>query len=181
MRVIEIVDPSLVVLVGAAGAGKTTFAARHFAPDEVLSSDTFRALVAGDPADQRASGLAFRRLHDELARRLAHGRLSVVDATNLTPHARRVLLGRAADAAMPSTAIVLAPPDAIVHARNAARSSRVVPADVVDEHLRRLRDLLAANRLTAEGFASIHLIDGEVGLDRVTVVRRRGDGMPRSC
>ena len=48
MTTLEIPDPSLVLLVGAAGAGKTTFAARHFPPDEVLSSDAYRALVSGD-------------------------------------------------------------------------------------------------------------------------------------
>ena len=52
---LSIPDPSLVVLIGAAGSGKSTFAARHFAPGEVLSSDAYRALIAGDPADQRAT------------------------------------------------------------------------------------------------------------------------------
>ena len=131
-------------------------------------------LVAGDAADQRASGLAFRRLHEELARRLARGRLSVVDATNLTPHARRVLLARAGDAGMRSTAIVLAPPDDVVHAQNAERPGRTVPPDVVDRHLASLRELLASGRLDAEGFAAIYRLEGTVRLDRITIVRRPG-------
>ena len=56
---IDIADPSLVVLIGAAGAGKSTFAARHFADDEVLSSDRYRRLVSGDEADQAATRAAF--------------------------------------------------------------------------------------------------------------------------
>ncbi len=178
MRVIEIEDPSLVVLIGAAGSGKSTFAAQHFAADEILSSDAFRALVAGDAADQRATGLAFRRLHEELARRLARGRLSVIDATNLTPHARRVLLARAGDAGVRSTAIVLAPPDDVVHARNAERPGRTVPPDVVDRHLRSLRELLASGRLDAEGFAAVYRFEGTLRLERITIVRRPRDDRP---
>lgn len=103
--VLEIPDPALVVLVGAAGAGKTTFAARHFAPDEVLSSDALREAISGDADDQRATGPAFAALHRALARRLRDGRLTVVDATNVTAPARRALLGRAARAGIPVVAL----------------------------------------------------------------------------
>ena len=103
-------DPSLVLLVGAAGAGKTTFAARHFAPGEVLSSDAYRALVSGDEADQSVSRVAFRILHRELERRLADRLLTVVDATNVAPGNRRQLIRRARAAGVPVVALVLAPP-----------------------------------------------------------------------
>ncbi len=174
MHPIEIPDPSLVVLIGAAGSGKSTFAARHFAPDEVLSSDTFRRMLSGDEADQRASGLAFRRLHEELARRLARRELTVVDATNVTPHARRVLLARAGDAQVPTVAVVLDLPAAVVHAQNRSRANRVVPVDVVERHLDGLRVTIASGRLDSEGFAAIYRLDGSVRLDEVRIVRRRG-------
>jgi protein phosphatase len=169
---LEIPDPCLVVLIGAAGAGKSTFAARHFRANEVLSSDAYRRMLTGDEADQRASGLAFRRLHEELGRRLASGRLTVVDATNVTPHARKVLLGRARDARVPAIAIVLDPPAATVHAQNAGRTARVVPSDVVDRHLAGLRVTVDPGRLEAEGFAVIHHIDGSIAPDEIRVVRR---------
>src|SRR6185437_3413417 len=38
-------DPALVVLVGASGSGKSAWAAEHYRPDEVVSSDRLRALV----------------------------------------------------------------------------------------------------------------------------------------
>jgi len=182
MHRIEVADPSLIVLIGAAGAGKTTFAARHFAAGEILSSDAYREMIAGDPGDQRATGIAFRRLHETLARRLRDGRLTVVDATNLTTDARRSLLRRAVAARRPASAIVLAPPDEVVHARNAARDGRVVPRDVVDRHLRMLHVLLATDRLEAEGFAAVDRLDGVLGAEDVVIVRRRSQAPPsRAC
>ena len=82
-------DPSLVVLIGAAGVGKSTFAARHFRADEILSSDRYRAIVSGDEADQAATRIAFRLLHRDVRARLAAGRLTVVDATSVEASASR--------------------------------------------------------------------------------------------
>ena len=125
-------DPSLVVLVAAAGAGKSTFAARHFQPDEILSSDAYRARIAGDAADQRATRAAFRLLHRDLERRLADRRMTVVDATNVERSARRALLGRGRRRpALPAIAVVLDLPPAVVLARNSGRSARVVDEHVV--------------------------------------------------
>ena len=70
---VEIPEPSVVILVGAAGAGKSTVARRLFAIDEVLSSDAFRGIVAGDATDQSATRVAFSILHRELERRMAAG------------------------------------------------------------------------------------------------------------
>src|SRR5437764_2963180 len=83
---------SLIVLVGASGSGKSTFARKHFKPTEVLSSDFCRGLVADDENDQAATGDAFDVLHYIAAKRLAAGKLTVVDATNVQAAARKPLL-----------------------------------------------------------------------------------------
>ena len=172
--IVRIPDPSLVALVGAAGSGKSTFAARHFAPDEILSSDAFRAAISGDAADQSASPAAFKALHAALDRRLRDGRLTVVDATNLTARARRALVSRAAAAAVPAIAIVLDLPDAIVLARNAARLDRVVPEDVVRRHLAEVRRIVANGELAADGFVSVVRLTDPDQVDRVVVSRDPG-------
>lgn len=169
--VIELPDPSLVVLVGAAGAGKSTFAARHFGPDEVLSSDAFREVIAGDPANQAATKPAFSALHRALNRRLAAGRFTVVDATSVKHAARRSLVTRAAAAGVPAIAIVLDLPRSIVHARNAARAGRSVPIDAVERQLADLEASLAPGGLESEGFASIYRLADPVVIETV-VVRR---------
>src|SRR5512146_3485955 len=81
-RVIPIPALSLVVLVGASGSGKSTFAARHFRPTEVLNSDYYRAVVGDDPNDQTVTTAAFDALHHIAGLRLALGRITVTDATN---------------------------------------------------------------------------------------------------
>lgn len=173
---VHIPDPSLVVLIGAAGAGKSTFARRWFAPDEILSSDALRALVAGNPADQSASVAAFGILHRRLAERLRDRRLTVVDATNVRRAARRTLLTRAARSGLPSIAIVLDLPPEVVHARNAARLERVVEAAVVDRQLADLRLTLDGHQLDEEGFAAVVRVRSGVALEALRLVRLAGDG-----
>ena len=175
MTRIIVADPSLIVLVGAAGSGKSTFAARHFAPAEILSSDAYRALIAGDETDQRATKPAFGRLHRELGRRLAAGQLSVVDATNIEPAARRALVTRAAGASLPATAVVLDLPPSLVLARNAARPSRVVAETIVRRHLERLRVTIdgRATPLDGEGFGQVVVLRDPAEVDAVTIVRER--------
>jgi predicted kinase len=80
---ITIPDFSLVVLIGATGSGKSTFAARHFAATEVISSDYCRALVSDDETDQSISVDAFELVRAIADKRLKHRRLTVIDATNV--------------------------------------------------------------------------------------------------
>ena len=115
--------PSLIVLIGAAGSGKTTVAARLFDPDEVISSDELRAVVSGDAADQRATRPAFAILHRELGLRLASGRLVVVDATSVEERARRALLRDARAAGTAATAT-----NPMTPSRHASERFRFIPS-----------------------------------------------------
>ena len=170
---IVVPEPSLVVLVGPAGAGKSTFARRWFAPDEILSSDALRAVISGDAADQSASTAAFAILHRQLGRRLAAGLLTVVDATNVRRAARRSLLLRARRAGQPAVAIVLNLPAVLVHRRNAGRVERVVEPGVVDRQLADLERTLALGQLGNEGFSAVHVLSSATDVETTRVVRLR--------
>jgi protein phosphatase len=163
-------DPSLVVLVGAAGAGKSTLAARHFRAHEILSSDALRAAVTGDEADQSASMTAFAILHRALARRLEDGRMTVIDATNLRAAHRRPLLSRASAAGVGTAAIVLDLPGSIVRARNASRA-RVVDDRVVDRHLAAVREVVDRDALPGEGFDQVVVLRSADEIKRLEIER----------
>jgi protein phosphatase len=166
--VLELPDPCLVVLVGAAGSRKSTLAARIFAPDQVLSSDAYRRIVSGDERDQSATIAAFRRLHHDLHRRLAERRVTVVDATNVTAYARRSLVRIAVRHEVPAIAIVLDLESALVQARNATRPGRIVPSDAVDQQLRDLARSLRGG-LGGEGFERVVIIRSPHDLERLAI------------
>ena len=110
-----------VSLIGPSGCGKSTFARKHFKPTEVLSSDGFRALVSDDENDQSATEDAFAALHYVAARRLARGRLTVIDATNVQPEARKPLVALAREYHVLPVAIVLDLPERVCQDRNRTR------------------------------------------------------------
>ena len=136
---IRIPADALVILVGASGSGKSTFVARWFPAEAILSSDRLRGQLTGNEADQSANARTFRILHAQLERRLEAGRLAVVDATNVTAAARRPLLERAARFGRPLIVIVLDLPAAVCLARNAARPGRSIPEDAIRRQLGALR------------------------------------------
>ena len=117
----------------------------------------------------------FSILHREAARRLAAGRLVVVDATNVERHARRALVARSRLAGLPAVAIVFDLPPDVVQARNATRSGRVVPPAVVDRHLARLREALNGTGMAIEGFTAIHILRSAADVDAAVIERRSAE------
>jgi polynucleotide kinase-phosphatase len=155
---IEIPELALVALVGISGSGKSTFARAHFTPTQVLSSDYFRGLVADDENDQSASADAFDVLHYVAGKRLAAGRLTVVDATNLQPHARAGLIKVAREHDVLPVAIVLDVPEPLAWERTEARPDRTFGRQVLTRMHRDLRRSLGS--LTREGFRKVHVLRG---------------------
>ncbi|MFJ3104678.1 polynucleotide kinase-phosphatase [Streptomyces sp. NPDC086835] len=175
-RRLPVTDLSLVVLVGATGSGKSTFARRHFKPTEVISSDFCRGLVADDENDQSASGDAFDVLHYIVGKRLAAGRLTVVDATSVQAESRRQLVQLARQHDVLPIAIVLDMPEEVCAERNAGRPDRAgMPRHVIARHRRELRRSLRG--LEREGFRKVHILRSveEVESAEIVLERRYND------
>ncbi|MEM7031043.1 MAG: polynucleotide kinase-phosphatase [Chloroflexota bacterium] len=161
---------SFVVLIGASGSGKSTFAHTHFKPTEVVSSDVCRGLVSDDENDQTVTAEAFEVLHFIAGQRLAKMRLTVVDATNVQFEARRPLLQLAKKHHCLPVAIVFNLPEKICQARNAERPDRDFGPHVVRQHRQQLRRSL--KRLKKEGFRYVYVLDSPDMVDAVTIERQ---------
>ena len=179
---ISIPNLSLVVLVGPSGSGKSSFARKHFLPTEVLSSDFCRGLVADDENEQGATNDAFEVLHFIARKRLAAGRLTVIDATNVQPEARKPLVALAREFHCLPVAVVLNLPEKLCHERNASRTDRSFGPHVVRGQVRTLRQSLRG--LGREGFRHVFVLDSPEEVEEASVERvplyndRRGETGP---
>jgi protein phosphatase len=167
---LTIPNMSLVVLIGPSGSGKSTFARRHFKPSEVLSSDFFRGLVADDENDQSATTPAFEALQFVAGKRLAAGRMAVVDATNVQEEARRPLVALAREHDVLAVAIVLDLPERLCQDRNAGRSDRSFGPHVIRMQRRQLRQSL--KRLGREGFRHVFVLSSPDEVEVAEVERQ---------
>lgn len=170
-RTLDIPAVALVVLVGASGSGKSTFARRHFAPTQVLGSDFYRGVVSDDENDQTASNDAFDALHHVAGIRLRRGLLTVVDATNVTEQARAQLVKIAREHDVLPVAVVLDVPVEECVRRNASRPDRDFGAHVVRRHAAALRRSLP--KLQREGFRGVHVLRGAEEVDGASVTFSR--------
>ncbi|GAA1293637.1 polynucleotide kinase-phosphatase [Pseudonocardia aurantiaca] len=182
MTVLTIPDMALVVLVGVSGSGKSTFARTHFAPTQVLSSDAFRGMVADDENDQSATGPAFEALHFVAGKRLAAGRVTVVDATNVQRESRAPLVALAREHDVLPVAIVLDLPEALCRERNDARPDREFGSHVIRRQRGELHRSL--RNLAKEGFRRVHVLRTPEEVEAATIEvepllnDRRGDTGP---
>ena len=168
---IEVPATALVLMIGAAGSGRSTFAARHFPAEAVVSSDQLRALIGGDESNQSVTDAVFQRLHDVLDHRLGAGLLTVVDATNTDWMRRAEVIRSSRRHQRPAIAIVFDLPLEVCLARNTSRS-RTVRAGVVKRHVAEVRR--DRDRLDLEGFAAIYVLASTNQAEHVIVEIKQG-------
>ncbi|MBU43927.1 MAG: polynucleotide kinase-phosphatase [Spirochaetaceae bacterium] len=169
--VISFPEPSLVLLVGPSASGKSTFAKKHFKPTEVISSDYCRALVSDDENSNEATADAFEVLGFIAAKRLARGKTTVIDATNVQAPSRKKLLQLARQFHVHAVAIVLNLPRKVLEQRNQLRTDRNMPNGVVRKQQSELQRSLRG--LKKEGFRFVYVIDSAEAVDSASIERTR--------
>lgn len=152
-------DPALVVLVGASGSGKSTWAER-FRRDEIVSSDALRGVVGSGPHDLDASDDAFSLLEQVVDARLGRRLTTVVDTLGFDAAMRRRWLERARAVGLPAVAVLMDTPDEECRRRNGLRDRRV-PAPVLAGQLERQRHVAAV--LDVEGWDRVERVSPESG------------------
>ena len=128
-------DPALVVLVGASGSGKSTWAQERYRSAEIVSSDDLRGVVGSGRHDLDASKDAFALLDLIVAGRVRRGLTTVVDTLGLDPVRRAGWIDQARAQGLPTVAVTFDTPPDLCRSRNAARD-RPVPAKVLTDQLR---------------------------------------------
>lgn len=167
---LNIPELSMVVLMGASGSGKSTFAKKYFKPTEIISSDFCRGMVSDDENDQSASKPAFEVLHYIAKKRLEFGKLTVVDATNVQESSRKSLVKVAKDENCFAVAIVLNYSETVCKERNKNRSDRTVAEYVIRNHTKQMRR--AIRGLQKEGFKYVYVLDNPEEAENVEIERR---------
>ncbi|MBO0758353.1 MAG: polynucleotide kinase-phosphatase, partial [Bradyrhizobiaceae bacterium] len=167
---IAIPDFSLVVLIGATGSGKSTFAAKHFLPTEIVSSDKARGLVSDDETNQDVTADAFDLVRVIAEKRLKHRKLAVIDATNVRASDRKVWIDLARRWHALPVAIVIEPGVDICIERNKTRPDRPFGAGVVQRMVAEIRRGLRG--LQREGFRQVWELRSPENLDAAVVTRQ---------
>lgn len=167
---ISIPELSLVVLIGPSGSGKSSFGRKLFLPTEVVSSDACRGLVSDNENDQAATNDAFDLLHTIVRKRLGRGRLTVIDATNVQPEARKSLVELAREYHVLPVAIVFDLSEKLCQERNASRPDRQFGPHVIRNQAQQMRRSLRG--LEREGFRYVFKLSSPEEVDAVTIERQ---------
>lgn len=132
--------PTLILLVGPPGVGKTTYAEKYISEHNNtihLSSDKIRAELWGNEAIQGDNNEVFSLMQSRAIEALNNGQSVVYDSTNMTRKDRSYIISLCPKFAKIEAHIIWAPIETCIE-RDAARE-RTVGKEVIDRMLKRFQ------------------------------------------
>lgn len=132
--------PTLILLVGPPGSGKTTYAEKYIAKHDNaihLSSDKIRAELWGNEATQGDNNEVFSLMQSRAIEALNNGQSVVYDSTNMTRKDRSYIISICPKFVKIEAHVVWAPIETCIE-RDAARE-RTVGKEVIDRMLKRFQ------------------------------------------
>ncbi|HEY9685069.1 MAG TPA: polynucleotide kinase-phosphatase [Oculatellaceae cyanobacterium] len=161
----------LIIFVGPTGSGKSSFGRKHFKPTEVISSDACRGIVSDDENNQASTKDAFELVNFIAGKRLAAGKLTAIDATNVMAEDRKQYIALAREHNCLPVAIVFNLPEELCAARNAQRPDRNFGGHVIRRQHQAMRRSL--RELEREGFRYVHVLNSEDSINEVQIERTK--------
>ncbi|WP_206641338.1 TIGR03560 family F420-dependent LLM class oxidoreductase [Nonomuraea polychroma] len=149
---LDVPSPCLIVLVGPGASGKSTWAAKSFPAEWIVSSDHLRAMVGSGEDDIAASADALTLLLQIVTIRVRRRLTTVIDTLGLDVERRRAWLALARENQMACVAVAFDTPAAECRSRNQGRAKRI-PVDVLNSQLRTWRR--TKETLATEGFDKV--------------------------
>jgi predicted kinase len=141
MKEADQVRPEMIIMIGVAGCGKSTFARRlsESGNYEYLSSDKLRGIYGKDENDQSATYIAFQQLKQKMLGAILDRKNIIIDATNLTVDIRASYVSAAKNAGYKLTAIVFEVERDELIRRCEARDKQIgkpIPIEAIDRMLK---------------------------------------------
>lgn len=123
--------PSLLMLVGLPGCGKSTYLNKHFKNLPVYSSDAIREELTGSEENQEVNAKVFKLLHQRVKDSLKNGISCAYDATNISWKRRKAFLQELNNIPCYKVCHIIATPFEVCLEQNKNRD-RVVPYFVIE-------------------------------------------------
>jgi predicted kinase len=158
---------TLLVLCGPAASGKSTFAAQHFAPSMIVSSDYCRELICDDSNNQHVNRDAFDLFYYIINKRMYLSRFTIADSTALQTNARLRLLELARRHGYLACLLIFNTPIATCLERNRQRG-RNVEEQVIAYHAGLLQQVI--RDAATEGWQQIHILDERNSPAKVEII-----------
>lgn len=166
-RILRIPPGAIVVTIGSAGSGKTTWAKRQFPNDQIISLDECRRMVAGGESEHDVTHEAFEILLMALEGRARRRITTLVDGHFVAPDMRRHVLEVARACGRPAVAVCFRVPAELAQFRSRS-GNRMLSPKLLRRQVQQVDDFVLTHQ--DEGWDQV-IFFGDTDVDLLPAVR----------